>query len=192
MNNVLFLGDSLTAGYGLRNVSEESFPALIQQKINAAGLPYRIINAGISGDTSAGGLIRIDYLLNQPIHIFVLELGINDILRGIPPQSTARNLQAIIDKVKARYPQAKMALMGMELPLQIGGLLGNLAQEFMRIFRTIAERNQMAFVPFFLEGVAGLAHLNLPDGVHPSAEGYRIIANRVWPVLQQLMVQPAG
>ncbi|MBS7565753.1 arylesterase [Mucilaginibacter sp. Bleaf8] len=192
MNNVLFLGDSLTAGYGLRNVSEESFPALIQQKINAASLPYRVINAGISGDTSAGGLTRVDYLLNQPIHIFVLELGINDILRGIPPQSTARNLQAIIDKVKARYPQAKMALMGMELPLQFGGLLGNLAQEFMRLFRTIAERNQMAFVPFFLEGVAGLAHLNLPDGVHPSAEGYRIIANRVCPVLQQLMVPPTS
>ncbi|WP_158825681.1 arylesterase [Mucilaginibacter lacusdianchii] len=189
MHNVLFLGDSLTAGYGLKNVSEESFPALIQQKINAVNLPYRVINAGISGDTTVGGLSRVDRLLEQPISVFVLELGINDILRGISPQATAANLQAIISKVKIKHPHVKMALMGMELPLQLGGLLGRMAQEFVSLFRTIAQRNKMAFVPFFLEGVAGQAHLNLADGVHPSAAGYKIIADRVWPVLHQLMVE---
>jgi acyl-CoA thioesterase-1 len=192
MQNILFLGDSLTAGYGLRNVNEESFPALIQQKINAEGLAYQVINAGISGDTTVGGLARVDRLLQQPVSIFVLELGINDIWRGIPPATTAKNLQAIIDKVRAKYPQAQMALMGMELPLQLGGLLGRLAGEFMGIFRTVAERNQMAFVPFFLKGVAGQSHLNLADGVHPSAEGYKIIAGNVWPVLHKLMPTEVG
>ncbi|QJD98362.1 arylesterase [Mucilaginibacter robiniae] len=186
MNNLLFLGDSLTAGYGLQNVHQESFPALIQQKINQNQLPYQVINAGISGDTSAGGLNRIDRLLLQPINIFVLELGINDILRGIPPAITQQNLQAIVNKVKQKYPQVRMALMGMELPLNLGGFL---ATEFLAIFRKVAEANQMAFVPFFLEGVAGLPHLNLADRMHPSAAGYRIIADKVWPVLKSLMIE---
>src|ERR1700749_4861233 len=111
MNNILFFGDSLTAGYGLANVSAESFPALIEAKINAEKLNYRVINAGVSGDTSAGGLTRIDYWLSQPVAVFVLELGINDIMRGIPPQTTLKNLQAIITKVKTKYPDVKMALM---------------------------------------------------------------------------------
>lgn len=184
MKSILFFGDSLTAGYGLRNVSEESFPALIQQKINQEQLDYRVINAGVSGDTTTGGLARIDYWLSQPIDVFILELGANDILRGIPPQTTARNLQAIVNKVKEKYPAVKMALMGMELPSIIPI---QLVSDFSSVFRRIAEVNRMAFVPFFLKGVAGQLHLNLPDRVHPTAEGYKIIANTVWPVIKSLL-----
>jgi len=184
MNNILFFGDSLTAGYGLSNANDESFPALIGQKLIAAKLDYRIINGGHSGDTSSGGLARLDYWISQPIKVFILELGINDILRGIPPAQTLANLQSIIDKVKAKYPDVKLALMGMEIPSFIPGAF---AAEFRSIFRRLAEANNMVFVPFFLEGVAGLAHLNMKDGLHPSAEGYRIIADKVWPVLKTIL-----
>jgi acyl-CoA thioesterase-1 len=184
MQNILFFGDSLTAGYGLSDVGSESFPALIQQKINAANLSYQVINAGLSGDTSAGGLNRLNYWLNRQVDVFILELGINDVMRGVPPGTTFNNLQAIINNVKARYPKAKLALMGMQLPEFIPG---NFAAEFRQIFKKLADSNQMAFVPFFLEGVAGMRHLNLQDGVHPSAEGYRVIANKVWPVLEKLL-----
>jgi acyl-CoA thioesterase-1 len=184
MNNMLFFGDSLTAGYGLSNVSTESFPALIQQKINAAGLSYRVINAGLSGDTSAGGLSRLDYWLAQPIDVFVLELGANDIIRRIPPAATYKNLQAILNKVKLKYPQAKLVLMGMDIPIFIPGAF---AAEFRAIFKKLADANNMTLVPFFLAGVAGQAHLNLRDGIHPSAEGYKIIADRVWPVLKGML-----
>lgn len=184
MNNILFFGDSLTAGYGLSNVHDESFPGLIGAKIRAEGLDYKIINAGLSGDTSSGGLNRIDYWLSQPVKVFILELGINDIFRGIQPATTSRNLQSIIDKVKDRYPEVKLALMGMELPSFIPGAV---VADFRSIFRRLAEANNMIYVPFFLEGVAGQAHLNLQDGLHPSAAGYRIIANNVWPVLKTLL-----
>lgn len=185
MQNILFFGDSLTAGYGLRNVTQESFPALIQQKINTAGLGYHVINAGLSGDTSTGGLSRLDYWLSRPVRVFVLELGINDIIRGGSPLTTFKNLQLIIDKVKAKYPDAKLALMGMQIPDFIPG---NFGVQFKAIYPKLAELNRMAFVPFFLEGVAGRAHLNLPDRLHPSADGYRVIAERVWPVLNRLLV----
>ncbi|WP_183558025.1 arylesterase [Mucilaginibacter sp. SP1R1] len=184
MNNILFFGDSLTAGYGLKNAKAESLPALIQQKIDAEHLPYHAINGGLSGDTSAGGLFRLEYWLNRPIHVFVLELGINDIIRGIAPQTTYKNLQAIIDKVKLKYPDVKLALMGMEIPAFIPGPF---AAEFRSIFRKLSDANQMAFVPFYLAGVAGKPHLNLPDMLHPSAEGYHIIAGNVWPVLYKIL-----
>ena len=184
MHNILFFGDSLTAGYGLANVSVESLPALLQDKINTAGLEYKVINAGVSGETSAGGLTRIDLLLNQQIDVFVLELGANDILRSISPQHTAANLQGIVDKVKKRYPEAKMLLLGMELPAWIPGTL---VADFRRIFRQVAQHNDMALVPFMLDGVAGVRHLNLHDGIHPTAAGYRIVADKVWPVLQRLI-----
>ncbi len=184
MKNILFLGDSLTEGYGLRNKAQESFPALIQQKINAARLDYKVINAGLSGDTSAGCLHRVDYWLNSPVGVFILELGINDIMRGIPPATTSKNLQEIINKVRAKYPAAKMALMGMEVSAFTPAPF---AIKFREIFRKLADDNAMAFVPFFLEGVAGKAHLNLPDRLHPSAEGYRVIADNVWPVIRKLL-----
>ncbi|SDF40869.1 acyl-CoA thioesterase-1 [Mucilaginibacter pineti] len=184
MNNILFFGDSLTAGYGLRNHHSESLPALIQQKIDAENLPYHCINGGLSGDTSAGGLHRLEYWMNRPIHIFVLELGINDIIRGISPQTTYNNLQAIINKFRLKHPYAKLALMGMQIPAFISGPF---AAEFREIFKKLADTNNMALVPFYLEGVAGKAHLNLPDRLHPSAAGYQIIAANIWPVIRKLI-----
>jgi acyl-CoA thioesterase-1 len=184
MQNILFFGDSLTAGYGLNNAKTESLPALVQQKIDADKLPYHVINGGLSGDTSAGGLFRLDYWTNRPIDVFVLELGINDIIRGISPNITHTNLQTIIDKVRFKFPNVKLALMGMEIPAFIPGTF---AVEFKAIFRKLAEANQMAFVPFYLAGVAGRSHLNLPDRLHPSAEGYRIMADNVWPVIKDLL-----
>ena len=184
MQNILFFGDSLTAGYGLKDPDNESFPGLIQKKIEAAGFQFKVINAGMSGDTSSGGLNRLDYWLSRPISVFVLELGINDILRGISPQVTLRNLTSIITKVKSTHPHIKIALMGMELPGFVPGLM---ASEFRSIFRKLADTHQLAFVPFLLEGVAGQRHLNLADGLHPSAQGYTIIAKHVWPVLEGLL-----
>jgi acyl-CoA thioesterase-1 len=185
MQNILFFGDSLTAGYGLRNAATESFPALIGQKIDAEKLDYKSINAGLSGDTSAGGLRRIDYWLSRSVSIFVLELGINDIIRGITPSTTLKNLQAITDKVKAKYPQAKIAVMGMQIPAFIHSPV---AASFSEVYRTLANTNQLSLVPFFLDGVAGKTHLNLPDRLHPNAEGYKVIADNVWPAIKKLLV----
>ncbi len=184
MKNILFFGNSLTAGYGLFNPSLESFPALIEKKLREACFGYKVINAGISGETTKGGLDRIDLLLNQPIDVFVLELGANDLLRGINPNHTRKNLQAIINKVKQKNPNVRLVLLGMELPAYIAG---NMALEFRGVFRKIAEDNQMDFLPFLLDGVAGIRHLNLNDGLHPSAEGYKIIADNVWNLLKTFL-----
>ena len=184
MHYILFFGNSLTAGYGLRDATTESFPALIQQKINKAGIPFEVINAGISGDTSAGGLSRLDYWLSRSINVFVLELGINDLMRGIPPPVTFQNLQAIIIKVRTKYPDCKLALMGMELPRFIPGPMQS---AFRSIFPKLADTHHMAFLPFFLQGVAGVPFLNLNDGIHPSANGYQVIADNAWPVLKPLL-----
>jgi acyl-CoA thioesterase I len=184
MKNILFFGDSLTAGYGLANAKKDSCPALIQQKINAEGLDYHVINGGLSGDTTSGGLMRIEYWMNRPLDVFVLELGVNDMIRRIPPAVTAQNLEAIILKVKQKYPGIKMAMMGMEIPPFVPGAP---LKEFRLIFGRLAEKYQMALVPFYLEGVAGKKQLNLPDELHPSSEGYKIIAERIWPVIRALL-----
>ncbi|KAA5549084.1 arylesterase [Adhaeribacter rhizoryzae] len=182
MKTILFFGNSLTAGYGLD--PSEAFPALIQQKIDSLDLPYKIINAGLSGETTAGGKNRIDWLLRQKIDVFVLELGANDGLRGIPVTETARNLQIIVDKVKAKYPDVKLVLAGMEIPPNMGG---KYAAEFRVIFRQIAEKNNMAFVPFLLQGVGGVRELNQGDGIHPTEKGHRILAENVWEILQTVL-----
>ncbi|TWR29367.1 arylesterase [Mucilaginibacter pallidiroseus] len=184
MQNILFFGDSLTAGYGLANAAKESFPALIGDKIAKLGLPYKIINAGLSGDTTAGGLSRLDYWLSQPVDVFVLELGINDIRRGVPPAVIAQNLQAIINRVKSRYPIAKLMLLGIEIPAILGG---SIAVQFSAIYPQLAKVNKMAFIPFLLKGVAGQKHLNLWDRLHPSAEGYKVVAELVWPELKRIL-----
>jgi acyl-CoA thioesterase I len=184
MQHILFFGDSLTAGYGLANAAAESFPGLIGAKIEAEGLEYQVINAGLSGDTTAGGLSRLDYWLSKPVDVFVLELGINDIRRGVPPHTIAQNLQLIINKVKSKYPQVKLVLLGMEIPVFLGG---DIAVAFNSIYRKLAKDNQMAFVPFLLAGVAGVKHLNLWDRLHPSAEGYKIVAETVWPVIRGVL-----
>ena len=183
IKNILFFGNSLTAGYGLEDPSE-AFPALIQLKIDSLKLPYKVINAGLSGETTAGGKNRIDWLLKQPVDVFVLELGANDGLRGIPVTETTNNLQAIVDKVKAKYPDAKLVMLGMEVPPNMGGAY---AGQFRVIFRQIAEKNNMALVPFLLEGVAGNIDLNLKDGIHPTAKGYEIVAGNVWEVLEDVL-----
>ncbi|HEX8376951.1 MAG TPA: arylesterase [Pedobacter sp.] len=183
IKRILFFGNSLTAGYGLED-PDEAFPSVIQQKLDSLKLPYKAINAGLSGETTAGGVNRINWLLKQPIDVFVLELGANDGLRGMPVSQTKKNLQLILDAVKAKYPNAKRILLGMEIPPNLGG---KYAAEFRVIFREIAQKNNIPFVPFMLNGVAGNPQLNLQDGIHPTSEGYKIVANNVWEVLKDVL-----
>lgn len=175
---LLFYGDSLTAGYGLD--PDESYPALVQQKIDAAGLPWRVVNAGLSGETTAGGLRRLDWILRQKVDLFVIELGGNDGLRGIAPDVTRANLEEMIARVRAKYPQAKIVLAGMQMPTNMGP---DYAEAFARIYPELAEKNDTVLIPFLLEKVGGVPELNLPDGIHPTAEGHRIVAETVWKVL---------
>ncbi len=168
----------------MQNPVLESYPALIGKKIAAAGLDYYVMNAGISGDTTAGGLSRIDYWLSRPIAVFVLELGINDIMRGLPPQVTCANLKAIADKVRTKYPAVKMVLMGMRFP---AFLHSPLTAQFNNIYPALAGDNKMALVADFLDGVAGKARLNQRDRIHPNAEGYKVIAENVWPVIEKII-----
>ena len=180
--SIVFFGNSLTAGYGLS--PEQAFPALIQKKIDSLGLPYQAVNAGLSGETSSGGLTRIDWILQQPMDIFILELGANDGLRGIPLAQTKKNLQDIIDKVKAKYPEAKLVFAGMQIPPNMGQTYST---EFRNMFGELAEKNSMALIPFLLEGVGGEPELNQEDGIHPTAEGHRIVAENVWKELEKLL-----
>lgn len=182
--NILFFGNSLTAGYGLDDPSSESFPSLIQARMDSMGLKYKAINAGLSGETTAGGKGRIGWLLKNKVDIFVLELGANDGLRGVPVTETARNLQSIVDTVKQKYPDAKLMLLGMQVPPNMGG---QYAREFNEIFPLIAKRNQMLLVPFLLKNVAGIPRLNLQDGIHPTAEGQKILAENVWEELKTIL-----
>jgi acyl-CoA thioesterase-1 len=179
---ILFLGDSITAGYGID--PSDAFPARIQQKIDARGWPFRVVNAGQSGDTSAGGLSRLDWLLQNRPDILVLELGGNDGLRGLPVENTRKNLQAIIDRTRARYPKVKIVIAGMKLPPNWGG---DYARRFEAMFVDLAKKNKAALVPFVLEGVGGVRDLNLPDAIHPTAKGHEIVAANVWKVLEPLM-----
>ncbi len=176
---IVFFGNSLTAAYGLDPA--QGFPALIQDKLDALGYDYEVINAGVSGETSAGGLGRVDWILKNPVDIFVLELGANDGLRGIDPQSTHKNLQAIIDKVKDNYPEAKIVIAGMLAPPNMGP---KFTKAFQQIYPDLASKNDAALIPFLLLNVAGEPTLNLPDGIHPTAEGQKIVAKNVWEVLQ--------
>ncbi|HVW13567.1 MAG TPA: arylesterase [Mucilaginibacter sp.] len=179
--NILFFGDSLTAGYGLSDPSDEAFPAVVQHKIDSLKLPYNVINAGVSGETTAGGRGRIDWVLKKKMDIFILELGANDGLRGIPTDETAKNLQAIINKVKAKYPRAKIILAGMMVPPSMGADYGN---SFKSVFPVLAKKNHLALIPFLLNNVAGIPKLNQADGIHPTAAGAKIVANNVWQILQ--------
>lgn len=180
--HIVFFGNSLTAGYGLD--PSEAFPAVIQEKVDSLRLPYKVVNAGLSGETTAGGKGRIDWLLQQPVDVFVLELGGNDGLRGIPVSETGKNLQEIIDRVKAKYPQAKILLAGMQVPPNMGS---KYAGEFRAVFRSLADKNNIPLIPFLLEGVGGVPELNQPDGIHPTARGAEIVANNVWEVLQGML-----
>ena len=179
---IVFFGNSLTAGYGLS--PSEAFPAIIQHKIDSLGLPYKVINAGVSGETSSGGNGRIDWILKQPLDVFVLELGANDGLRGIPLSETKKSLQSIIDKVKAKYPEAKLVLAGMQIPPNMGVTY---TTQFRNIYPDLAKKNAAMLIPFLLEGVGGDLKLNQQDGIHPTAEGHQIVAENVWRVLEDLL-----
>jgi acyl-CoA thioesterase-1 len=180
---ILFFGNSLTAGYGLPETSD-AFPALLQAKIDSLHLPYKTINAGNSGETSAGGLGRIGWVLRQPVDIFVLELGANDGLRGLPVDQTATNLQAIIDTVHARYPACRFLLLGMQVPPNLGQ---QYTADFKAIFPALAAKNNTQLVPFLLQGVGGVTTLNQGDGIHPNVEGEKIVADNVWAVLKGML-----
>ena len=190
MQNIIFFGDSLTAGYRLPGSA--AFPALLQQRLNDLNLPYKTFNYGVSGETSAGGRQRLAAVLaRQPVDVFVLELGANDGLRGIPVRETTDNLQYILDEVGRQYPAARRVLVGLEFPFDLGPLggprLAHYAQEFKSLFRTLADRNQIPLVPFLLQGVLGQRALNLPDGVHPNAAGHQVLADNVWEVLREVV-----
>jgi acyl-CoA thioesterase-1 len=179
---VLFFGDSLTAGYGLDPA--QAFPALIQAKITAHGWDFQVINAGLSGETTAGGLRRIDWVLQRPIAVFVLALGANDGLRGLPLADAKRNLQAIIDRTRDKYPRVKIVLAGMQVPTNLGR---EYTTGFRTMFPALAAANNATQLPFLLEGVGGVPALNLPDGIHPNPAGHKIIAENVWQVLEPLL-----
>jgi len=179
---IVFYGNSLTAGFGVS--PSEAFPAIIQKKIDSLGLPYNVVNAGVSGETSSGGKTRIDWILREPVDIFILELGANDGLRGTPLSETKKNLQDIIDKVKEKYPGSKLVFAGMEIPPNMGQ---EYTTEFRNIYSDLAAKNKMTLIPFLLEGVGGEPELNQADGIHPTAEGHIIVAENVWKELQKLL-----
>jgi acyl-CoA thioesterase-1 len=184
---LLFFGNSLTAGYGVE--PEQAFPALIGDKIDSLNLGYEVVNAGLSGETTAGGRSRVGWVLRQPVYVFVLELGGNDGLRGLPLSATRRNLQGIIDTVRRRSPGAQIVLAGMQIPPNLGA---GYAADFKAIYQEVATQNNLVLIPFLLEGVGGVRRLNQPDGIHPTPAGHRIVARTVWEVLQPLLVQEAA
>jgi acyl-CoA thioesterase-1 len=174
---IVFLGDSLTAGLGLPR--EQSVPSLIQARLDAEGYAYEVINAGVSGDTSAGGLRRLDWALDGDVEILVVELGANDGLRGLPADQMQDNLDEIISRAKARG--ITVVLTGMEAPPNYGPVY---TAQFRAVFRDLADDHDVVFVPFFLEGVAGIAALNNSDGIHPNAEGAKVIEQTMWRALE--------
>lgn len=179
---LLFFGNSLTAGLGVE--PEEAFPGLIGQKIDSLKLDYEVINAGLSGETTAGGRSRVGWILRQPVDVFVLELGGNDGLRGLPLTATRQNLQGIIDTVRRRSPGAQIVLAGMQIPPNLGQ---SYAADFKALYLEIAAKNHLALIPFLLQGVGGDRKLNQADGIHPTPAGHRIVARTVWAVLQPLL-----
>jgi len=179
---VLFLGTSLTAGLGVS--SEQAYPSLIQAKIDSVGLGFRVVSAGVSGETSAGGLRRIDWLLRQPVAVLVVELGANDMLRGQDVTAMRANLQEIINRTRIAHPEARIVIAGMQAAPNLGGPY---VSEFAATFVALAEENDAALIPFLLDGVAGIPELNQSDGNHPTAEGQVIVAENVWEVLKPLL-----
>ncbi len=179
---ILFFGNSLTAGLGLD--PEEAFPAVIQSKLDSLRLDYQVVNAGLSGETTASGKNRLNWVLKQKVDIFVLELGANDGLRGIPLEETRNNLQTIIDAVRQKNPGTRIILAGMQIPPNMGK---EYTTEFREIFPELAQKNNAELIPFLLEDVAGIPELNQEDGIHPTTEGQKIVANNVWKILQAVI-----
>jgi acyl-CoA thioesterase-1 len=182
---IVVLGDSLAAGFGVETA--EAFPALLQEKIEGQGWNHRLVNAGVSGDTTADGLARIDWLLKRKIDVLLLELGGNDGLRGIPAATTKTNLQNIISRVRQKYPSARIILAGMQMPPNMGE---DYTTAFRRIFSDVARDDHVDLIPFLLEGVGGKPGLNQPDGIHPNPAGHRLVAENVWKVLKPVLERP--
>jgi acyl-CoA thioesterase-1 len=179
---ILFFGNSLTAGYGID--PEESFAGRIQTRLDSLKKEFRVINGGLSGETTAGGLSRLDWFLEEEPYLFVLELGGNDGLRGIALTETKKNLLAIVDKVQAKYPHTKIILAGMQIPPNMGQ---EYTEEFKAIYPAVAKEKNIELIPFLLEGVAGNPDLNLPDGIHPTAEGHRLVMETLWPYISKAL-----
>ena len=180
--SLVVLGDSLSAGFGVD--LSEAWPARIQEKIREAGLPWKLVNAGLSGDTSAGGLRRLDWILRRPVDALLLELGSNDGLRGLPLEATRTNLQTVIERTRAKYPNVRVVLAGMKMPENLGEAY---TRQFESLYRDLAATNKVTLIPFLLDGVGGRAELNLPDQIHPNVEGHRRVATNVWKVLQPVL-----
>ena len=180
--SLVVLGDSLSAGFGVD--LSEAWPARIQEKIREAGLPWKLVNAGLSGDTSAGGLRRLDWILRRPVDALLLELGSNDGLRGLPLEATRTNLQTVIERTRAKYPKVRIVLAGMKMPENLGEAY---TRQFESLYRDLAATNKVTLIPFLLDGVGGRAELNLPDQIHPNVEGHRRVATNVWKVLQPVL-----
>ncbi len=180
---VLFLGTSLTAGYGVG--ADAAFPALVQQRIDADSLPFTVSNAGISGETSAGGLRRIDWLLQNPVDVLVLELGANDGLRALNVDSLRSNLDIILERTREKYPDAAIIIAGMQAPPNLGPPY---TARFQKVYPDLASKYDATLIPFLLNGVAGVPRLNQEDGIHPNPEGHRMIADSVWAVLRPVLV----
>lgn len=178
---IIFFGDSITAGYGIG--TELAFPNLIQLKLNRSGYLAEVVNAGLSGETSAGGLTRIDWILNREFDVFVLELGANDGLRGLPVAETEKNLQLIIDRVRSKYPEITIILAGMRVPPNMGD---DYALAFQEVYPRLAKKNKVQLIPFILKDVAGKVNLNQPDGIHPNSRGHRIIAKNIYHIFRDL------
>jgi acyl-CoA thioesterase-1 len=182
---ILFLGTSLTAGLGLDPA--QAYPARIEERLRAEGLSYRVVNAGVSGETSAAARRRLDWLLRQPVAVLVIETGANDGLRGQDPSATRAEIQAMIDRARQESPAPRIVLVGMQAPPNLGR---EYTQAFRAIYPELARANDVELVPFLLEGVAGQARLNQADGIHPTAEGQRRLAENVWPHLRPLLPGP--
>jgi acyl-CoA thioesterase-1 len=179
---VVVLGDSLTAGYGLE--PQQAYPALLQTRVDAAGLPYEIVNAGVSGDTTAGGLRRIDWAMRGGAEVLIIALGGNDGLRGVSPKQTEENIRGIVKRAREKHPTIAIVIAGMQMPANLGP---QFVEAFSKLFPRLAEESDAALVPFLLEGVGGIVSLNQPDRIHPTAEGQRKLADNVWPVLERLL-----
>lgn len=184
LKHILFFGNSLTAGFGLEDLSQ-GWVSLIEKRIDSLNLPYSVINSGVSGETSAGGNSRIDWVLSQQsVDIFVLELGANDALRGLPVDQALTNLQSILTKVKTKFPEVKVIIAGMEAPPNLGS---KYTTAFRSIYQKLAKDNKAILVPFILEGVGGVPALNQADGIHPNPEGNQIIRETIWKALNEVL-----
>ena len=180
---IVCLGTSLTAGLGVD--PEQAWPAVVQQKLGAAGLLYLVVNAGVSGETSAGALRRIEWLLRAPAAVLIVETGANDGLRGQDPEATRANIRGILERARRQAPPPKLLLAGMQAPPNLGD---RYTAKFRGLFPSLAREQGIALIPFLLEGVAGVPQLNQADGIHPNPEGQRLVAANVWRVLEPLLV----